>query len=121
MPQVEVFGSADDLGILFTNLLSNAVSYSLPSRVVRISGASRRDAVEVVVRDEGIGIREEALPKIFDEYFRTKEAAQLNHRSTGLGLSIVRQIAARYGLTITVESQEGAGTSFTVRLERAGT
>lgn len=119
VPQIAVKGSPGDLAILFANLVSNAVSYSRPAQTVRIRAERKGSTVEVTVQDEGIGIREDALPSIFDEYYRTKEATQLNHRSTGLGLAIVRQIAARYELVIRVESAEGAGTSFTVVLERA--
>ncbi len=119
VPRIAVRGNPHDLTILFANLVSNAVSYSKPGQTVRIRAERRESSVEVVVQDEGIGIREDALPRIFDEYFRTKEATQLNHRSTGLGLAIVRQIAARYKLAIGVDSTEGVGTTFTVALERA--
>ena len=119
VPPILVRGNQQDLSILFTNLITNAVSYSRPAQTVRIRAENRGDSVEVTVRDEGIGIREDALPRIFDEYYRTKEATRLNHHSTGLGLAIVRQIASRYDLTIRVESTEGVGTSFTVVLDCA--
>ena len=71
--------------------------------------------MEVSVRDYGIGIREDALPNIFDEYYRTQEASRFNRESTGLGLAIVKVIAQRFGLSITVESEVGRGTQFIVR------
>jgi two-component system phosphate regulon sensor histidine kinase PhoR len=66
------------------------------------------------VRDQGIGIPREKLPRIFDDYYRTEEAAQHNAGSTGLGLAIVRQVAREYRLPVQVESAPGWGTRFTV-------
>jgi signal transduction histidine kinase len=68
------------------------------------------------VQDRGIGIKEEALPHIFEEYYRTKEAARFNRHSTGLGLSIVKEIAQNLDLRIRVESEAGEGTIFRVYL-----
>ena len=70
--------------------------------------------IHVRVRDHGIGIREDALPHIFDEYFRTNEAARFNRLSTGLGLAIVKVIAQNFALGIRVNSELGKGTEFEV-------
>ena len=68
------------------------------------------------VRDHGIGIPREKLPRIFDDYYRTEEAVAHNRASTGLGLAIVRHVAQEDSLPILVESAPGWGTRFTVTL-----
>jgi len=73
-------------------------------------------AAEVIVRDHGIGIPGEKLPRIFEDYYRTEEAVRHNLSSTGLGLAVVRQAAHELQATIQVESAPGWGTRFTVRL-----
>lgn len=104
----------EHIQILVSNLISNAVQYSFESG--KISIYSRRDNNKYVfaVKDQGIGIREDALPHIFDEYYRTNEASRFNKNSTGLGLSMVKEIANKYGLIIKVESAEGEGTLFEI-------
>jgi len=72
----------------------------------------------VRITDHGIGIPEDKLPHIFDEYYRTDEAARHNKNSTGLGLAIVRHIAERHGIDVIVESTPGATTTFELRFPR---
>jgi signal transduction histidine kinase len=66
----------------------------------------------VAIADEGIGIAPDKLPHIFEEHYRTKEAVRHNKESSGLGLSIVRNVAEIYGIHIRVESCVGSGTKF---------
>lgn len=114
VPEMRIMGSQRQYHILFANLLSNAVTYSLEGGVIEVGGEARSDAFVVTVRDYGIGIKASALPKIFEEYFRTQEAADFNPLSTGLGLAIVKQVAQNLDLRITVESGPGEGTVFSV-------
>ena len=72
------------------------------------------NAVVVTIADEGIGIEPEKLPRIFDEYYRTQEAVRHNGESTGLGLSIVKQVAQTNEIGVRAESRPGAGTCFTI-------
>ena len=111
----EVFarGNTRQLRILFLNLLSNAILYSHEGGTVTISVKEGKQAAVRIV-DHGIGISEKALPRIFEDFFRTKEAADFNPMSTGLGLAIVRQVARNLRLTIIVNSEEGKGTTFDV-------
>ena len=102
------------LKILFLNLIANAVAYSHESGNVEVLISGRERPVRVRVVDHGIGISDKALPHIFEDYYRAKNAAQFNPQSTGLGLAIVRQIALNLGLTVRVESVEGEGTTFEV-------
>ena len=111
-----VVSNERQLKILFLNIISNAVLYSRDGGTVEITATRDNRAVTVFIMDHGIGIKAEALPHIFDEYFRTKEASEFNKLSTGLGLAIVRQVAMTLGLKIRVESAENQGTTFAVTI-----
>ncbi|MFH1567063.1 MAG: HAMP domain-containing sensor histidine kinase [Gemmatimonadota bacterium] len=110
----------DHMKMLFGNLVSNAVTYSRRGGRVHISSRpGSGSSCEIIIRDEGIGIEAAKLPRIFDDYYRTAEAAQHNPASTGLGLSIVRHIAQSEGFGVVVESAPGRGATFTVRIPAA--
>jgi len=116
-----VFSSGKQLTILLSNLVSNAISYSPEGGSVTVAVAQSDDDVSVSVSDNGIGIRADALPHMFDDYFRTREAAEFNKMSTGLGLAIVKEIARRFGMKIKVTSEEGVGTTFEVTIPKKRT
>jgi two-component system sensor histidine kinase/response regulator len=109
---------ADPLHIkqLWTNLLSNAIKYTPPGGQVTVRLFLERGTIVGVVKDTGIGIAEEDLPHLFEEFYRTEQAKALTQHGTGLGLSIVKQIVQQYGGRVTVESELGRGTQFTFRL-----
>lgn len=117
--ETTVVGGGQELHMLFANLVSNAVSYSREGGQVDIVADKTDEYVTVSVIDQGIGIREDALPHIFDEYFRTREGAEFNEQSTGLGLSIVKEVATKLGLRIQVASGINEGSRFDVRLRVA--
>ena len=120
VPSTIVVGSMKQLTILFSNLVANAVFYSHEGERVEVSAKEDADEVHISVSDYGIGIKDEALPHIFDEYFRTKEAVRFNKLSTGLGLAIVKEIARNLGLRMRVTSEQGAGTTFEVTIPKKG-
>jgi signal transduction histidine kinase len=111
-----VMGREKQLAMLFGNLISNAVSYSHDGENVEIRAREDGNKVFVSVEDHGIGIKPEAVDFVFDEYYRTKEAAQFNRMSTGLGLAIVKEVALELGLGVKVESELDKGTTFEVCL-----
>lgn len=111
---VAVRAVQDHALMVVENLLSNAVTYCMPGGHVKVTLRQKDDRVTMTVRDDGIGIPAEKLPRIFDEYYRTVEAARLNPASTGLGLAIVRQIAVADGIRVRVESACSRGTVFAV-------
>ena len=118
LPSLKIHGERELFAILLLNLISNAINYSKEHGVIVIRGEYLENAVTLSVKDSGIGIREDALPQIFDEYFRTKEAASFNRLSTGLGLAIVKEIALLLDISIKVDSEEGKGTEFSLSIPR---
>jgi len=103
----------DHAVMIIDNILSNAINYSHNGGKVAIScRATSPGGAAVVVRDAGIGTSTDKLPRIFDDYFRTNQAAKHNQASTGLGLAIVRQAAIAGRIAVRVESAEGQGTQF---------
>lgn len=113
-PRIALTCRRRQISVLLANLVSNAVAYSHENGRVEIVARDAGGELEISVSDQGIGIRDDALPHIFDEYFRSKEAVRMNRISTGLGLAIVKEIAQRNSLTIRVASAVGKGTTFEV-------
>ena len=104
----------DDLERLLGNLLENAVKYTPPRGRVSLALSSQDHGVRIVVSDTGIGIPPESLPRIFEEFYRAKNAKEMGQEGTGLGLSLVKHIVDRYHGTISVESKVQDGSTFTV-------
>jgi signal transduction histidine kinase len=110
-----VWGNAEELDRILNNLVSNAVKYTQEGEVaVRLERAN--GLARMVISDTGIGIPADALPDLFREFFRAKNAKAVDESGTGLGLSIVKNLVERYGGDIEVVSEEGRGTTFTVTL-----
>ena len=103
---------------ILRNLLDNAVKYT-QSGEVRLEVRARPSAVEMRVSDTGIGIQPEMRERIFEEYFQLDNPARDPERGTGLGLAIVRKLAALLGLHVQVQSEPGAGSSFSFELPKA--
>ncbi|MEA2813772.1 MAG: two-component system, OmpR family, sensor kinase [Rhodospirillaceae bacterium] len=104
-----------DLSSLFSNLIDNAVRYSMPDSVIEISVRSQDGSELVEVIDSGSGIAAEALPRIFDRFFR---AASPEIEGTGLGLSIAKAIADRYGLALSIANRPSGGVIARVTIPR---
>jgi two-component system phosphate regulon sensor histidine kinase PhoR len=104
------------------NLLDNAVKYSQASGLITLRAAVEGDHVRISVSDEGIGIRESDLPRIFERFYRADKARSRELGGTGLGLSIVKHIAQLHGGTAQAQSEPGKGTTISVLLpqKRAG-
>jgi two-component system phosphate regulon sensor histidine kinase PhoR len=109
----------DQMKLVWTNLLSNAIKYSERGGEIRVS--LDQDARQVVgrVRDTGIGIAAEDLPRLFDEFYRADNARQVSPHGTGIGLAVVRRIIDHWGGDIWVESEVGQGSTFAFVLPRA--
>jgi signal transduction histidine kinase len=106
----------DQMGQLWTNLVSNAIKYTPANGRVRITLDQENGCAVGEVEDTGIGIAKEDLPWIFDEFYRTSQAKQMEPRGTGLGLALVKQIVEKYGGSLDVESTCGKGSRFSFRI-----
>ena len=113
---INVFATKDGLAIIFTNLISNAIKYSRGGGSVRIKVEPKGQFAQIEIKDEGIGIPQDALQKIGQEFFRAQNAQQSGITGTGLGLSIVQQYLSHFGGDFSIDSQEGQGTTVTVKL-----
>jgi signal transduction histidine kinase len=110
-----VMGDAQRLHQALLNLLSNAVKYSDPGDTVTVSASGEGESVRVNVADTGPGIPVDALPSIFERFYRVP-GAERRAVGTGLGLAITQQIIEAHGGEISVSSEEGKGTTFTFTL-----
>jgi signal transduction histidine kinase len=109
-----VLAIPEDLDRVFNNLVSNAVKYTLPHGSVTITLSIYQGEARVSVEDTGIGIPEGAMQHLFEEFYRAPNAKELDREGTGLGLTIVKDIVTRFGGQISVRSEPGHGTCFTV-------
>jgi len=103
---------------IFTNLISNAIKYTPETGKIWVTLSEEGGFVKATVSDTGIGIKKEDLPRIFDRFYRVKTAETRQIVGTGLGLSIVKSIVDAHLGSISVESEEGGGTTFTVLLPK---
>lgn len=98
------------------NLLDNAVKYSRPGGTVFLRAEFEGDRVRISVADQGVGIPEADLPRIFERFYRADKARSRELGGTGLGLSIVKHIVQRHGGTVEATSEPGKGTTISVLL-----
>jgi two-component system sensor histidine kinase SenX3 len=114
---LSVLGDEDLLITALRNLLENAVAYSPEkTRVVVSTRRSSDDSIEISVADQGIGIPERDLERIFERFYRVDPARSRATGGTGLGLAIVKHVTAAHGGKVTVASKVGEGSTFTLRL-----
>jgi signal transduction histidine kinase len=111
---------AQRLERMLDNLISNAIKYSPAGGDVRVVLSLDEGAAVLSVRDDGIGIRTDDLPRVFEPYYRAENAAE-QAPGSGLGLVGVRRTVEAHGGTVAIESREGQGSTFTVRLPLDGT
>ena len=105
---------------ILTNLIENAIKFSPAGGPVKVGIGVRDGMAEVTVRDRGLGIAAADLPRLFSRFGRIVTADNSNIPGTGLGLYFARELARMQGGEITVRSQEGAGSAFTISLPLAG-
>lgn len=118
-PPAALFLDAERMRTVLRNLLENAVKYSRSdSPPVIVSWQTNDDGVLLFVSDQGIGIAPEAINRVFEPFFREDDSRSRGTGGFGLGLSLCKAIVTAHGGTIGVESQQGKGTTVTIRLPR---
>ncbi|HEY1156437.1 MAG TPA: ATP-binding protein [Arthrobacter sp.] len=112
----KVFGDQDLLVTALRNLIDNAIRYSPPNTRVGIGVRSREGLVSISVTDQGDGLSPEEQERVFERFYRVDAARSRQTGGTGLGLSIVKHVASNHGGEVTLWSQPGQGSTFTLRL-----
>ena len=113
---VIVFGDRDQLLMAIHNLIENAINYSPENTKVSISTTIEGGIVTISIADQGLGIPESDLERIFERFYRVDPARSRETGGTGLGLSIVKHVATKHGGDITVWSSPNVGSTFALRL-----
>jgi heavy metal sensor kinase len=114
-----VFGDTASLSRLLSILLDNARKYTPPGGSVVLTGEIDDAKIRLSVRDSGIGVAEEELPRIFERFYRGRQKALSESRGSGLGLALGKWIAERHGTQLLVESEPGHGSDFSFSMMRA--
>lgn len=115
-PALIVEGEAGKLEIALGNLIKNAVAFSEPGGRIIVGAESEAGFVKISVRDEGIGIPESDLPRVFDRFYQVESHLTRKHGGMGLGLSVAKAMIEMHGGQIWAESKEGRGSTFSFRL-----
>ena len=111
-----VIGDRDQLIAAVHNLVENAINYSPENTKVSVTSKLREGLIEISVADQGIGIPDSELGRIFERFYRVDPARSRATGGTGLGLSIVKHVALNHGGDVKVWSQEGVGSTFSILL-----
>ncbi len=113
-----IYGDKDRLRQVFFNILSNAFKFSTSGGVIQLSMDVDKEYVSVTVKDNGIGIKKDDLPYIFERLYRGDKSRN-EIEGSGIGLTIVKQIMILHSAEIDVESEDGKGTCFKLRFHKA--
>ncbi|HEY4578924.1 MAG TPA: ATP-binding protein, partial [Savagea sp.] len=117
LEEIMYYGDPSFLEKVWDNLVSNAVKYTKEGSI-SITLRQERNEVVFEIKDSGIGIAEEHLPRLFERFYRADASRNKDIEGTGLGLSIVQQVLSLHDGSIEVESEEGKGTLIRVRLQQ---
>lgn len=109
-------GNEERIEQVLINLLQNAIRYSPPGGVIKVSAFYSPSTVTVSISDEGPGIPEEDLPHIWERFYRVEKSRSRAFGGTGLGLAIVKQIVEKHGGKVIVQSRQGEGSTFSFTL-----
>jgi two-component system phosphate regulon sensor histidine kinase PhoR len=108
-----LYGAETEINSIFSNLISNAVKYTPPEGRVDIRWWSDAAGGHVSVKDTGIGIPAEHIPRLTERFYRADAGRSRTTGGSGLGLAIVKHALQRHGGSLTIESNEGVGSTFT--------
>jgi two-component system, OmpR family, sensor histidine kinase SenX3 len=111
-----VRGVESQLATAVTNLLANAVAYSEGAERIAVAARARSGFAEIAVTDSGIGIPRKDRNRVFERFYRVDQSRASSTGGTGLGLAIVKHVASNHGGSVSVWSEEGLGSTFTLRI-----
>lgn len=117
-PAIWMEGNRDDIKRMIINLMDNAIKYTPEGGQVYVSVESMYDSVSIRIRDTGIGIPKEHIPRIFERFYRVDKSRSRKMGGTGLGLAIVKHTISSMNGTINLRSEEGIGTEFFISLPK---
>ena len=112
-------GVETQLTTAVTNLLANAVTYSPDGTRIALAARARASFAEIAVTDSGIGIPRQDRTRVFERFYRVDQSRASRTGGTGLGLAIVKHVASNHGGSVSVWSEEGLGSTFTLRIPLA--
>lgn len=113
-----ISANRDLLNIILSNLITNALRYSPAGKTITINAMEDNNRIHILVKDEGMGIKPEELPSIFEEFYRSQRAREIEKDGTGLGLPIVKRAVEVLNGKITVYSEVDKGSSFHIYLPK---
>jgi len=116
---VTITGNYDELRMAFSNLLTNAIRYTPAGKDIELFTESDETGYCVGVRDQGIGINYEHIPRLTERFYRVDEGRSREKGGTGLGLAIVRQVLDRHSATLRIDSKPGQGSVFSCCFQHA--
>jgi two-component system sensor histidine kinase SenX3 len=111
-----VRGVENQLVTAVTNLLANAVAYSEGNNRIAVAARARSGFAEIAVTDSGVGIPRQDRNRVFERFYRVDQSRASSTGGTGLGLAIVKHVASNHGGSVAVWSEEGLGSTFTLRI-----
>ena len=111
-----VLANRDLLNMVFNNLLYNSIKYSSKETTITVNASADNDKIHLLIKDEGMGIEPSELVNIFEEFYRTRKAREIEKDGTGLGLPIVKRAVERMNGKISVYSEVSKGTTFHIYL-----
>lgn len=116
--ELRCLGDRARLVQVLQGLMRNAIRFTPEGGIIVVGARPDGDAVEIVVQDTGVGIGPNDLPHVFERFYRSEQSRNRSHGGAGLGLAIARRLIEGMGGSITVASELGEGTRFTIRLPR---
>ncbi|MFK7934016.1 MAG: response regulator [Saprospiraceae bacterium] len=118
VPNIKIISDAQKLFIVLNNLLSNAFKYTQPNGLISVNVTEVEDAIQIIIQDDGIGIKEDDLERIFELYFQTSSVDVPLLGGTGIGLAICKQYIELLEGTIEVQSKWREGSTFTITFSK---
>jgi two-component system, OmpR family, phosphate regulon sensor histidine kinase PhoR len=116
--EINVLCDKDKIGQVLGNLINNSINYGVENGRTEVRFFDLEDNILIEVSDDGIGIKEKHLPRLFERFYRVDKSRARNEGGTGLGLAIVKHLVEAHGQTISVRSTEGKGSTFSFTLKK---